>query len=474
MLESLLSSNLSPNASLAEALASNPEFLQSYLRQLKQAEIEAIEFDWNFWSRRNQREPEGDWSVWAIIAGRGFGKTRTGAEWVRSLAYAPGSTPLTGGKIGHIALVAETAADARDVMVGYGKGPGEASGLLQVCPKDFRPTYVGSTRSLTFPNGVTCTLYNGTEPDQLRGPQHGAAWCDELAKWRYAQEAYDQLEFGLRIGDNPRTVITTTPRPIKLLKDILAEPTTVMTHGSTQENRGNLSAKFIKRVVEKYEGTRLGRQELAAEILDDTPGALWTRAMIDAQRIKPHQLPDLVRVVVAIDPAVSTNEDSNETGIVCAGKGPGPDPDYYVLEDASDVYSPHEWAKEAIALLHAKSGDRIIGEVNNGGNMVESTVRNVEANIPFRAVHASRGKFTRAEPISALYEKKKVHHVGSLSRLEDQMCAFTSDFDRKANGYSPDRMDALVWALTELNSVVVDTDIGDGAVSVPKSAQTLW
>jgi len=419
-------------------------------------------------------EPPGEaWSIWAIIAGRGFGKTRTGAEWIRGLAYPRGSTPLTGGKIGHIALVAETAADARDVMVGYGKGPGEASGLLQVCPPDFRPTYVGSTRSVTFPNGVSCTLYNGTEPDQLRGPQHGAAWCDELAKWRYAQEAYDQLEFGLRIGDNPRTVITTTPRPIKLLKDILAEETTVMTHGSTEENRANLSAKFIKRVIEKYEGTRLGRQELAAEILDDTPGALWSRAMIDAQRIKPHQLPDLVRVVVAIDPAVSTNEDSNETGIICAGKTDGPDPDYYVLEDASDVHTPGEWAKEAVALFDARHADRIVGEVNNGGNMVESTVRNERPHISYRAVHASRGKYTRAEPISALYEKKKVHHVGSFARLEDQMCAFTSDFDRKANGYSPDRMDALVWALTELNSVVVDDDVG-GVVSVPKPAQTLW
>jgi len=449
--------------------------LRKWHRSLTQAEAEALEFDWQFWGRRNQQEPppiDGvPWSIWAIIAGRGFGKTRTGAEWVRSLAYPKGSTPLTGGTVRHIALVAETAADARDVMVGFGKGGNEASGILQVCPKDHRPIYVQSNRALTFPNGVVCTLYNGTEPDQLRGPQHGAAWCDELAKWQYAQEAWDQLEFGLRIGDNPRVVITTTPRPIKLLKDILAEPTTVITHGTTQENLGNLSAKFIHRVVEKYAGTRLGRQELGAEILDDTPGALWSRAVIEETRIKPSQIPPLERVVVAIDPAVSTQEDSDETGIVCAAKGTNGE--YYVLEDRSNVYKPAEWAAEAVALWRARGGDRVVGEVNNGGDMIESTIRNVEPNIPFRAVHASRGKAIRAEPVSALYEKRKVHHVGTFARLEDQMCTMTSDFDRTKAKYSPDRMDALVWALTELNSVVIDDDLG-GFASVEKPPQALW
>ncbi len=413
------------------------------------------------------------WAIWAIIAGRGFGKTRTGAEWVRRNMC--GDTPLTGGSVRHMALIAETAADARDVMVGYGKGPDEASGILQVHPKDFRPIYVQSNRALTWPNGAVATLYNGTEPDQLRGPQHGGAWCDELAKWRYAQEAWDQLEFGMRIGENPRTVITTTPRPIKLLKDILAEPTTIMTHGSTEENAGNLSAKFIKRVVEKYAGTRLGRQELGAEILDDTPGALWSRACIDQTRVRPRDVPDLDRIAVAIDPAVSTNEDSNETGIVCGGKTRGPDGEdhYYILEDASAVYTPVEWATESIALYRGKMADRVVAEVNNGGDMVESTLRNVDPSVSYRAVHASRGKAIRAEPISALYEKKRVHHVGSFAALEDQMCAFTSDFDRKTAGYSPDRMDALVWLLTELSSVVIDDDVG-GISSVEKPPQTLW
>ena len=445
--------------------------MRKFYHSLSRTEAEALLSDWSFWARRNQLAPPGDWLTWAIIAGRGFGKTRSGAEWVRSVAYPKGSTPLMGGTVGHIALVAETAADARDVMVGYGRGPAEASGILQVCSRDQRPTYVQSNRSVTFPNGVVCTLYNGTEPDQLRGPQHGAAWADELAKWQYAVDAWDQLQFGLRLGETPRSVITTTPRPLKLLKDILAEPTTVMTHGITTENRANLSEKFIKRVVDKYEGTRLGRQELGAEIIDDAPGALWSRANIEQTRCKPHEVPQLVRVVVAIDPATSTNEDSDETGIVCAGKGVNDE--FYVFEDRSDVYKPAEWAKEAVALFHARGGDRIVGEANNGGDMVEATVRNVEENVPYRMVWASRGKAIRAEPISALYEKKKVHHVGMFARLEDQMCQMTTDFDRKKQGYSPDRMDALVWALTELSSVVVDDDIG-GISSVPKPAQTLW
>ncbi len=395
--------------------------------------------------------------------------TRTGAEWVRQQMC--GSTPLARGRIGHMALVAETAADARDVMVGYGKGPDEASGLLQVHPKDFRPVFVNNTRSVTWPNGAVATIYNGTEPDQLRGPQHGAAWCDELAKWRYAQDAWDQLEFGLRIGDNPQVCITTTPRPIKLLREILADPATVKTIGTTYENLGNLSPKFIKRVLEKYEGTRLGRQELSAEILDDAPGALWTRANIDQTRIKPHEVPDLTRIVVAIDPAVTSNEDSDETGIIAAGiasNGHG-----YIIEDASDIYKPHEWASEAISLLNAKKGDRIIAEVNNGGEMVEGTLRAIDPNMPYRAVHASRGKVIRAEPISAFYEQKRIHHVGAFPRLEDQMCAFTSDFDRKTSGYSPDRMDALVWALTDLMNSAPEVDLG-GMISVPAPPRKLW
>jgi phage terminase large subunit-like protein len=422
-----------------------PQERHSLLSSLSEEEFAALEFDWEYWARKNQIAPPGNWSVWIILAGRGFGKTRSGAEWVRSLMC--GSTPLSRGKIGHIALVAETAADARDVMVGDGKGPDEASGLLQVHPKDFMPSYEPSKRRLTWPNGAIASIYNGTEPDQLRGPQHGAAWCDELAKWRYAQETWDQLQFGLRLGANPQVLVSTTPKPIKLLKEIIADPGTIKTGGSTYENEGNLSPKFLAIVKRKYEGTRLGRQELAAEILEDVPGALWTRDNIETHRITPAKMPALVRIVVAIDPAVTSGEDADETGIIAVGLGT--DQRGYVLEDGSGQYAPNAWAKEAIKIYWLKKADRVVAEVNNGGDMVESTLRMVDPNVAYKAVHASRGKVIRAEPVSALYEQGRVSHVGAFPELEDQLCAFTSDYDRAKSG-SPDRLDALVWALSEL------------------------
>lgn len=422
---------------------------QQFLANLSEAEKANLEFDWSFWGRKNQIAPTYRvWSVWLILAGRGFGKTRAGAEWVRSLMC--GSTPLSPGQIGHIALVAETAADARDVMVGDGKGPDEASGLLQVHQKDFMPLYEPSKRRLTWPNGAIASIYNGNEPDQLRGPQHSAAWCDELCKWRYGQETYDQLQFGLRLGSNPQVLVSTTPKPIKLLKEIMADPGTVVTGGSTFENAGNLSPKFLEVVRRKYEGTRLGRQELAAEILEDVPGALWTRENIDKYRItlaKLPQMPQMTRIVVAIDPAVTSGEDADETGIIAVGLGT--DQRGYVLEDGSGQYAPSAWAKEAIKIYWLKKADRVVAEVNNGGDMVESTLRMVDPNVAYKAVHASRGKVIRAEPVSALYEQGRVSHVGAFLDLEDQLCAFTSDYDRAKSG-SPDRLDALVWALSEL------------------------
>jgi predicted phage terminase large subunit-like protein len=355
------------------------------------------------------------------------------------------------GRWRHIALVAETAADARAVVVGDGKAvsdPTAGSGILQVHPKDFRPAYEPSKRRLTWPNGAIATIYNGTEPDQLRGPQHDAAWCDELAKWQYAQQTWDQLQFGLRTGDNPQVCITTTPRPIALLKELVKDPGTDVTRGSTFDNSGNLADKFLQSIRRKYQGTRLGRQELNAELLEDIEGALWKRSVIDALRVRVQELPPLKRIVVAIDPNASSEEDSNECGIICAGLGT--DGHGYVLDDVSGVMAPHEWATTAISLLHERMGDRIIAETNNGGEMVEHTLRMVDPTVPFSAVWASRGKVTRAEPISALYEQGRVHHVGAFPRLEDQMCAFTVDFNRTEMGYSPDRVDALVWALTEL------------------------
>src|SRR6185437_2831413 len=280
----------------------------------------------------HQFAPGGECSNWLILAGRGFGKTRTGAEWVRANMCGP--TPLARGRWRHIALIAETAADARDVMVGDGKAasdPKAGSGLLQIHPKAFRPTYEPSKRRLTWPNGAVASIYNGTEPDQLRGPQHDAAWCDELAKWQYAQEAWDQLQFGLRTGKNPQVCITTTPRPIQLLKQIIADPGTVVTKGSTFDNRSNLADKFLSIVVRKYGGTRLGRQELDAELLEDMEGALWKRGQIEALRVQEYQLPPLNRIVVAIDPNASSEEDSNECGIVCAGLGD--DGHAYILDD---------------------------------------------------------------------------------------------------------------------------------------------
>ena len=400
-----------------------------------------------------------------MLAGRGFGKTRSGAEWVRSQMC--GTTPLARGRVRHMALIAETAADARDVLVGD-RSTGddragdvnvleEPCGILQVHPREFRPRYerIGRGR-LVWPNGAIASIYNATEPDQLRGPQHDAAWCDELAKFRYGQETWDNLEFGLRSGSNPRVLITTTPKPIKLLKAIISDPDTIVTGGHTDENLGNLSPKFIARVIRKYEGTRLGRQELAAEVLEDAPGALWQRSVIDALRVKAKDVPDLRRVIVSIDPAASANEDSDETGIICAGtdaQGHG-----YVLDDLSGIYKPYfvdergrpsGWAAEAIAVMRARQADMIVAEVNNGGDMVEAVLRAADTNVPYRAVRASRGKVIRAAPIALFYERGLVHHVGFFSTLEDQLCSFTDDYDRARNG-SPDRLDALVWALTEL------------------------
>jgi predicted phage terminase large subunit-like protein len=393
----------------------------------------ALETDWRTVARPNQLPPDWEWRFWLVLAGRGWGKTRSGAEWVRSL--------VENNRAKRIALVAPTAADVRDVIV-----EGQ-SGILAISSSWCRPTYEPSRRRLTWPNGAIATTYSADEPERLRGPQHDAAYCDEVGAWRYP-EAWDQLMFGLRLGKNPRCVVTTTPRPIKLIKDLLAREgkDVAVTRGSTYENRNNLAPVFLEQIVRRYEGTRLGRQELNAEVLDDVPGALWDRARIDAARVE-HQ-PALRRIVVAIDPAVTSGEDADETGIVVAGTGE--DGHGYVLEDLSGRYAPIEWARIAVAAYRRHRADRIIAETNNGGEMVEATVRMVDPNVSFKAVHASRGKFTRAEPVSALYEQTRVHHVGMLPGLEDQMCSFTPDFDRERAKSSPDRVDALVWAFTEL------------------------
>lgn len=411
------------------------------IKSISPEQADALLHDWRFWARPNQIEPAGDWDGWLILAGRGFGKTRTGAEWVRDNVC--GSTPHSGGKYGRIALVAETAADARDVMV-----EGE-SGLLATHPKDQRPIYEPSKRRVTWPNGAVATLFNATEPDQLRGPQHDLAWLDELAKWRYAQETFDMLQFGLRLGDKPRQCVTTTPRPTPLIRYLMKQPRWVVTKGSTYDNKANLAPSFVKQIISRYEGTRLGRQELNAEVLDDAPGALWTRASIeDHRRRSSDKLPDMARIVVAIDPNITNgNEDGQaECGMMVCGLGV--DGRGYVLRDGSCRLPPSQWARRAISLYDEYSADCIVAEINQGGEMVEMVLRTHRPQVRFVAVRATRGKVTRAEPIAALYEQGRVSHIGAFSELEDQMVLFTP-FGIEG-GTTGDRVDALVWGFTEL------------------------
>lgn len=405
-----------------------------------------LQYYWRFWARPDQLVPEGDWTTWLILAGRGWGKTKTGSETIRDLVC--GSTPMGKGQYKHIALVAETSGDARDVMV---EGP---AGILVCHPKDFRPKFEPSKRRLTWPNGAVATLYNAVEPDQLRGPQHDLLWGDEVAKWRYMQETWDQAQMGLRLGEHPRQIITTTPRPLPLIRKLLNDPTTFVTRGRTWDNSDNLAAPFLKQIRERYEGTRLGRQELEGEVLDDIPGALWSRDSIDSNRKK--EAPELERIVVSVDPAATSGEDADETGIVAVGIAKDAD-GYtrgYVLADRSLRGTPEEWAKAAVALYHEFDADRIVAEKNQGGEMVEAILRTVDRNVPVTLVHATRGKYVRAEPISALYEQGRIHHVGRFDMLEDQMCLFTPDMDRKKDG-SPDRVDALVWGITAVFDKIV-------------------
>jgi phage terminase large subunit-like protein len=426
----------------AQILAALPEEeREKYLRSLSPEVLAALKYNWDFWARPNQLEPQGDWLTWLILAGRGFGKTRVGAETIRS--WVCGDTPLSPGRCSRIALVAETAADARDVIV-----EGE-SGLLAIHPKDFRPVYEKTNRKLTWPNGAVAFTYNATEPDQLRGPQHDAAWIDELAKFKYVQETWDQLQFGLRLGNQPRQIVTTTPRPIKIVRKLINDPTCIVTRGRTYDNADNLAATFLRQIEDRYGGTRLGRQELEGEVLDDMPGALWNREIIDNGR-KPIA-PDLDRIVVAVDPAATSGEEADETGIVAVGFARDDDGNTrgYVLADRSLRGTPDEWAAAAVRLYHELDADRIVAEKNQGGEMVEAVIRSKDRNVPITLVHATRGKYIRAEPISALYEQGRIHHVGRFDQLEDQMCLFTRDAERSP-GDSPDRVDALVWGLSAL------------------------
>lgn len=385
-----------------------------------------LSHDWLSQARKEQLPPPGDWSIWLVLAGRGFGKTRCGAEWVRAQAEA--------ASVARIALVGPTSADVRDTMI--------EAGLLTIAPNSNRPTWEPSKRRLIWPNGVQAWAFSSEEPDRLRGPQFEAGWCDELCAWKNVNETWDMLQFGMRLGRRPRQVITTTPKPIKLLKDLLKRDDIVTTHGRTADNAGNLAPSFLSQIVGRYAGSRLGRQELEAEILDDVVGALWSRDLLEHTRRTV--APPLSRIVVAIDPSVSNGgEGADECGLIVAGLGI--DGHGYVLEDASGVMAPSEWARRAVALYKAWSGDRIVAEANQGGALVELQIRAVDKDVAFKAVHASRGKITRAEPVAALFETGRTHLVGTFPMLEDQLCTYSA-----GSSESPDRLDAMVWALTEL------------------------
>jgi len=398
-----------------------------------------INWLWPFWAREDQLAPAGKWVSWLLLGGRGAGKTRAGAEWVR--ACVTGKTPLGRGQRARIALIGETISAVRDVMV-----EGE-SGILAISPPWARPKYEASKRRVIWPNGAQAQLFSAEDPDGLRGPQFDGAWADELTKWRHGRETWDMLQFGLRLGADPRQVITTTPRPVRLLRDLLGDPNTVVSRATSYANAANLAPQFFERITAQYEGTRLGRQELMAELLEDNPEALWRRGRIDFCRVTA--APDLTRIVVAVDPPATSTVNSDTCGIIVAGLGV--DGHGYVLADYSvQGVSPHVWASCAVAAYRDFQADRLVAEVNQGGDMVEAVIRQVDANAPVRSVRASRGKAARAEPVSALYEQSRVHHVGALPALEDEMAEFTRGFSRSVAGWSPDRVDALVWALTEL------------------------
>lgn len=391
----------------------------------RRAALVASSIGWRQIARPKQLPPEGDWQIWLILAGRGFGKTRTIAEWaIEQARTQPGSRG---------AIIAATAADVRDVLM-----EGD-SGIMTVSLPDFMPTYEPSKRRVTWPNGSQAITFSADEPKRLRGPQQHWAICDELAAWRYP-DTFDQLLFGTRLGKDPRIAIATTPRPTPLIIRLTKDPTCVVVSGSTYENEANLAPTFISKIIQRYEGTTLGQQELYAVLLMDNPRALWKRENIEQARVM--EAADLKRIVVAIDPAVSDNEGSSETGIIVAGIGR--DGHGYILEDATVSGSPDTWAKAAITAYHKYKADRIIAEVNNGGDMIEYTLRTIENSIPITQVRASRNKQTRAEPVAALYEQLKVHHVGMFAALEDQQCQWIP------GDKSPDRLDAAVWALTEL------------------------
>jgi phage terminase large subunit-like protein len=414
--------------------------LDKYLKQLTAAQVDELIHTWEFWARPNQLEPDGnDWDYWIFNAGRGAGKTRSGAEWVRHRIKS-------GDK--RVACVAPTKGDVRRVMV-----EGE-SGLLNVCWK-LDKTYKGASlgfpvwsptnSTLTWANGAVAQFFSAEDPERLRGPQFHSAWADETAAWRNQQDVWDMLSLCMRLGKHPRVMVTTTPKPTKLMRFLLKHPKALLSTGSTFDNSDNLADTYLQAVRDAYEGTRLGRQELYAEILEEAEGALWSTELLDSCVINDDELPaQYARIIVSVDPAITSNEESDMTGIIVAAT------DFngtaYILEDATDRFTPQGWASKAVELYNKYGADRIVAERNQGGEMVRHTLHTEDDTIPVRMVHASRGKYARAEPVSALYERGKVKHVKGLDELETQM----RTWEPLGSIGSPDRLDAMVWAVTDL------------------------
>jgi phage terminase large subunit-like protein len=432
----------------AQLLASlSEQERQEWLAKLNTEQLARLRYNWKFWARPAQLEPEGDWRTWLALAGRGFGKTEIGAQWIRQRVNE-------GAKM--IALVAETQKDLEEVMIPR---------LLKVSPENEAPDVRYKPVRLRWPSGAIAYGYNGTEPDQLRGPEFDTAWVDELAKYTKGRETWDMLQFTMRKG-NPRVLVTTTPRPIPLVKDIMAKKGTIVTRGKTLDNADNLAPKFMEDIMSKYAGTRLGRQELDGEIVDDVPGALWTREMLDRTRLQ--EAPEMARVVIGVDPSGTDgdDDDGDPVGIVAAGRGV--DGRGYLLGDYTCKLSPDGWGRRAVTAYHQNEADRLVAERNFGGAMVKSVIRTADATVAYKEVVASRGKVARAEPVSALFEQGRVSIVGSLPELEDEMILMTS------HGFvgegSPNRVDAAVWALTEVMLGHLPAVKNDGPVSIPKMA----
>ena len=404
------------------------------LDKLSDIDIDAriLRLEWIHLARPKQLTPKGDWSIWLILAGRGWGKTLTGAQ---DMAWFALNNPDS-----RLAIVAPTFADGRDTCI-----EGE-SGLLSIMDEKIIANYNRSLGEIVLHNGSRFKTFSADTPERLRGPQHHRVWCDELGSWKYT-ETWDQMMFGLRLGQHPKVVVTTTPKPIPLIKDLLKRKDTYTTTGSTFENKDNLAEASLSQLKEKYEGTRLGRQELYAEVLEDVEGSLWSRDMIESSMVRYNEkLPSFKRIVIAVDPAVTANKRSDETGVVvCAEDFQGK---YYILNDLSGKYSPDAWAKKVVEAYESYKADKVIAEVNNGGDLVERVVKTVDRNVNYKSVRATRGKFVRAEPIAALYEQKRVRHLNRFNLLEDQLCSYNPEITSQ----SPDRLDALVWGLTELSA----------------------